>query len=153
MKLKFLSAAGCIALLVACSNDVNTFYRSGVQVAKLESDMLDCEVDALAAAPVAFQIRQSSSSVFVSSYYCGAFCAGGTWNSSVYSVDVNKDLRNRVMQQCMAERGYSPATVSKCPDSVTRQVQPGVTNVLPDLTPESCVIDNKDGTFQLVTRG
>lgn len=155
MRQQTISVIVATFALSACSGPLDTYYRSGEEVSRLQSDLLNCEVSALEDVPVAFAIRQWPVRGYVGSYYCGAgpYCLGGSWGGEIYSVDVNKDLRTRVTNQCMAKKGYSPISIPRCPESVALNAPVGQTTVLPELSASSCVIRNDDGTFQIVNTG
>lgn len=152
MRMQTVSAMTFALALSACSGPLDTYYRTGSEVSRLQSDLLSCEVSALKDVPVAFSIRQWPTTGFVGSYYCGAgpYCLGGSLGGGIYSVDVNQDLRTRVTDQCMSEKGYSPISIPRCSESVTLDAPGEQTTVLPKLTASSCVIRNQDGTFQIV---
>ncbi|MEM9551530.1 MAG: hypothetical protein AAGA05_10165 [Pseudomonadota bacterium] len=147
-----LPLIGICLLVGACSTSLDTFYRPGGTVSRLETDMLNCEVQALADAPVANEVRQTPSFYVPGNFYCTSryYCHGGWSGGEIYTVDVNKDLRTRVTNQCMAEKGYSRVSIPRCSDIVAAQVPERTTTVMPNLSPGSCVVRNSDGTYQLV---
>ena len=142
-------------LLAACG-PMTIYHRPGVPVSRMQSDSTKCEVRALKDAPVANQIRQ-----YPPIYHPGGQVCDGAGNCRVwpgywtdggfYTVDVNRDLRARVMDLCMAERGYRPVSLPTCPASVRAAVPPGQTKILPEITETSCVIRHDDGSWQIVT--
>ncbi|MCV6585329.1 MAG: hypothetical protein OIF47_07325 [Marinibacterium sp.] len=144
---------GLVLALGACSTSLDTYYRTGGKVAQLETDMLGCEVAALKDAPVANEVRQRPPVYVPAPYYCtsGRYCYGGYWaDGGIYTVDVNKDLRIRITDQCMSEKGYKQVSIPRCSQSVSSQLPDRQTTVMPPLTPNSCVSRNADGTYQLV---
>ncbi|MBK0327063.1 hypothetical protein I5535_07130 [Rhodobacteraceae bacterium F11138] len=134
-------------LLVGACGPLSIYYRPGVEVSRLESDTTRCQVIALRDAPVANQIRQSPPMYMPYYGYGGGYWAGG----GIYSVDVNAELRARVLNMCMAEKGYQPVNVPRCSDAVARQVPFDPTQTLPSLSRNSCAIPYRDGTWQIVT--
>lgn len=139
-------------LLGACA-PMEIYYRPGASVAKLSADNIDCEVKALAAAPVALERIQDPPQYVGPRKECDA--AGncvyepGYWDPGhVFTVDVNRDLRQRVERQCMATRGYAPVSIPQCPAGITVQ---GRQQVLPKLSDKSCVIRDDD-RFLIVER-
>ena len=141
----------------ACA-PLSIYHRPGVSVTRMESDRLDCEVKALRDAPVATQIRRTPAVFVPPRQYCDAsgkcVTRGGYWEPGrVYSVDVNADLRARLRDRCMGQKGYRPVSIPLCPQSVANAAPPGVTTTLPTLGPSSCAIRNRDGSWQIVTRG
>lgn len=141
-------------LLMACA-PLSIYYKPGVSVARQQADTTRCEVKALQDAPVANEIRQGAPIY----YPGGRYCRSGTcWNrpgywhpGPIYTVDANKNLRVRVTDMCMAEKGYQPASIPPCSQSIRSQARPGATTTLPQLTPNSCFIRNDDGSYQVVT--
>lgn len=146
-----------LAALCGCF-PVSTYYREGALVSALERDETACEVQALRDAPVANQVRQGPPRYIPGARICDAAGAcvtrpGRYVPGPVYSVDVNADLRRRVAQQCMADRGYVPVTLPACPPGIAQAAPAGATTRLPKLRPEACAIRNSDGSFQIVNRG
>lgn len=140
--------------LGACGS-LSLYYRPGVTVARQQSDATRCEVQALKDAPVNTQLKQGPPVFYPGGRYCrGGSCWSypGYWDSgALYTVDVNRDLRRRVMDMCMADKGYRPVTIPPCPQSVKSRAAPGRTTTLPKLTAESCFIRNADDSYQIVT--
>ncbi len=153
MRKQVLSAIVLGLVLCSCSGPLDTYYRAGGEVSRLETDLLNCEVAALEEVPVAFAIRQWPRTYVGSNYCASGYCLGGSWGGEIYSVDVNKGLRTRVTNQCMADKGYAPISIPRCPESVAVNAPAGETTVLPTLTPTSCAIRNQDGSFQIVSAG
>lgn len=146
------------ALLVAACGPLSLYYRPGVSVTRMQTDQTNCEVKALRDAPVASQIRQRPPVYFPGRQICNStgscYYEPGYWlDGGVYTVDVNADLRGRVLTLCMAEKGYQPVDIPPCPSNVASAVPPAQTRTLPTLTQNSCVIRNQDGSWQIVSRG
>ena len=142
MLLVFLALSGC--------SEFSVFYKPTQEVSRMQRDVTDCEVLALRDAPVATQIRQSGP-VFVGLGYGNGY---GYWaNTNTYSIDVNEDLRNRVMGYCMADRGYQLVTIPRCSDQVALQATRQSTTRFPEITTHTCVIRYESGEFQLVNQG
>lgn len=146
----------CLAL--AACGPLTIFYKPGISVARMQNDQTNCEVRAQKDAPVANQIRQRPPIDVPGNRICNpdgsCYSSPGYWiDGGVYTVDVNADLRSRVLTQCMAQRGYRPVDIPPCPASVANQVPRGQTQKLPTLTQNSCSIRNQDGSWQIVTRG
>lgn len=147
----------CLGLLLAACAPMTLYYRPGVSVAKMQDDTTRCEVRALREAPVATQIRQHPPTYVPGARYCNkhgeCWTRPGYWvEGPIYTVDANARLRARVMELCMAEKGYNEVTLPNCPPEVRNATPPAVTTVLPRLTQEACVIRNDDGTWQIVAR-
>lgn len=147
----------CLLLILAGCAPMSIYYRTGTPVARMQADTTRCEVRALREAPVATQIRQYPPTYVPGARVCNArgdcWTRPGYWiDGPLYTVDVNARLRARVEQLCMAEKGYRPVDLPLCPAEVRQSTPPGVTTVLPPLTPEACVIRNSDGSWQIVAR-
>lgn len=141
-----------ILFLTAACGPVATFYREGAPVARLNSDQTACEVAALKDAPVANEIRQSPPIFYPPRQVCNSsgacYTRPGYWvDGPIYTVDVNKPLRARVLNNCMAQKGYSLISLPRCTQS-TSGVAP---SRLPPLTPNTCARPQRDGLTQIVT--
>lgn len=141
--------------LTACDTSLSTYYQSGVSVSRMQTDTTRCEVQALKEAPVANQVRQRPPIYFPGSQYCGpggCYYRPGYWvDGGIYTVDVNADLRGRVQDLCMAQKGYQPVNLPACSVSVAAAAPPRATTTLPRLTENSCVVRYDDGSWQIVT--
>lgn len=156
MRTPVLLAAVSAIGLTACV-PLSIYYREGVSVTRAQSDTLNCEVQAIKDAPVSNQTRvtpprwvpqrQSCNSSGQCTVIPGYYLPGQT-----YTVDVNAGLRKRVETQCMANKGYAPVDIPACPDRIVKAAPPGATTTLPALTPNSCVIKNTNGTYQIVNK-
>lgn len=147
MTLPLLALAACAPL--------ETNYKPGISVATLNRDQTRCDVSALQDVPVATQIRRLPSRFVPPEEICGADgecrTRPGYWiPGELRSYDANLSLRRRAAQQCMADNGYAPVSIPPCPGGVARAAPPGATTRLPELTPDSCVIRNSDGSVQIV---
>ena len=71
----------------------------------------------------------------------------------IYEIDPNAQLRRRVVGQCMADAGFAPVSIPACPSNVAKAAPRLSTITLPALNANSCAIRNRDGSFQIVTRG
>lgn len=120
----------------------------------MQTDQTNCEVRALKDAPVANQVRQRPPIYIPGNRYCnsaGCYYTPGYWvDGGIYTVDVNADLRARVLDQCMAGKGYQPVSVPLCSQTVKSQVAPAQTQKLPQLGPNACAIRYDDGHWQIV---
>lgn len=153
MRVVLLSA---IATLSACA-PVEIYYKPGAQVARMEADTQACRIKALRSAPVDQQIRQTPPRFVPGRIVCdsnGENCQRrvGYWiPGETYRFDANEPLRGEVEKQCMAQRGYRPASIPLCTSAVAKSVKPARTKKLPALSNKSCAIRNQDGSFQIVT--
>jgi hypothetical protein len=146
-----------LATVTACA-PLNTYYRAGVSVDRLNRDTTACEVKALRDVPASVQVRRTPPE-FVPAYKrCDSagnctIVPGYVIPGETITFDPNDGLRKRVEGQCMADKGYAPVSIPPCPDHVAKAATVGKTRTLPTLTPKSCVIRNRDGSFQIVARG
>lgn len=141
-------------LLIGCT-PFGLYHKAGVPVAEMQRARLGCEVSAVQSAPVANQIRRTPPRYIPARRHCNAagncYYRGGYWiDGDIYTVDVNAGLRNRVERQCMADQGFVYITLPNCASGVASQVPVRATTVLPPVGPQSCVIRNPDGTWQIV---
>ncbi|MCR8827237.1 hypothetical protein [Pseudosulfitobacter koreensis] len=156
MKTRFATLLIMLAL-PACA-PLTLYYKPGVPVEKLKRDTTACQVQALRDAPVANQVRRTPPRYVPARRVCNSAGSCSTTGGyylpgEIYTVDVNAPLRKRVEDQCMADLGYSPASIPACPQGIKQAAAPAATATLPRLTPKSCAIRNPDGTFQIVNQG
>ena len=138
-----------LALGAAACAPVELWYRPGVTQTRADRDLTDCEVAALAKVPVSTQIRRSPSYYLPPRRVCdtkgncvlrpGRFVRG-----NVYSYDANAGLRQRVVAQCMADRGYRPVAVRRCEAGEVPARLRGDA-VLPVPGPEACAVRTRGG--------
>ena len=157
MRPLFLCAPVALGLLVGCA-PLQTYYKPGVALGTLERDTRRCEVQALRDVPATTRIRREPPIFVPGRRICDAQgqCSttpGYFVPGRVETYDPNAGLRLRVERQCMADKGYAPVSIPQCPDAVAAAAPPGATTRLPQLTENSCVIRNSDGSFRIVTRG
>ncbi|WP_299559290.1 hypothetical protein [uncultured Sulfitobacter sp.] len=144
-------------LLFACA-PLQTNYKPGVSVAQLNRDQTECDVRAERKVPSRVQIRRLPPEYIPGREVCrkNGKCRviAGYWiPGETVAFDPTENLRARVGQQCMAERGYAPVSIPQCSDAVRAAAPARVTTRLPRLTDSSCVIRNSDGSFQIVNAG
>lgn len=144
----------CVLALPGCL-PLSVYYKQGAPVARMQSDQTSCEIKALRDVPVATQIRTTPARYVPPRKICDAEgncrTRGGYWiEGELYSVDTNKDLRTRAQAQCMASKGYRPVDIPPCSNAIARAATPAATRTFPALTPTSCVIRNKGGSWQIV---
>lgn len=144
--------------LTACA-PLETYYQPGKSVSLLGRDTTACQVSALRDVPASTQVRRTPPEYVPpvrrcdSDGKCVLVRAGYYLPGQTVTFDPNDGLRTRVERQCMADKGYAPVSIPRCPDSVANATPARATRVLPPLTEASCVIRNQDGSFQIVTRG
>ena len=146
-----------LMVLTSCG-PLSLYSREGESVSRLQAETTACQVAALKDAPVANQIRQTPPTYWPGRTYCdgNGRChrTAGWWEPGrIYTVDVNKGLRNTVEAQCMAEKGFRPVSLPPCKSGVKSSVPPGRTTTLPPLSPQSCFVKFDDGSFQIITPG
>lgn len=144
-----------LVLIQACT-PFSIYHQPGVEVSRMQSDLLNCQVASSQSVPVSTQIRREPPRYIPGRHYCrpDGRCyrdAGYYIPGEVYTVDANAGLRGRVTTQCMADRGYRPVELPACSGAVKARAPQGVTTVLPPLDEKSCVIRNDDRTWQIVT--
>lgn len=157
MSNRYFAVFAGLTALAACA-PLETYYKPGVSVARVNRDTTACEVRALRDVPPSTITRRRPPIYIPGRRHCdadgncvsrpGHYVPGG-----FETFDPNDGLRLRVERQCMADKGYAPVSIPVCPDSVANAVPPRATTRLPNLTEGSCVIRNKDGSFQIVNRG
>jgi hypothetical protein len=134
---------------------VPVFYKAGGSVSRLNSDLLACQVDALAKAPVATQVRQGPPRYIPGTRHCnvqghcirrGGYFIGG----EIYSVDVNARLRRELELLCMERKGYSSVELPRCRSGETPTDTPTSDPRLPPLTERSCVKRDPQGRWQII---
>ncbi len=142
-------------VLAACDNSLSTYYRPGVSVNRLNTDTTRCEVKALQDAPIANQVRQRPPIYIPGQRYCtasGCYYGPGYWvGGGYYTVDLNQGLRGRVMELCMAQKGYQPVQFPRCSSAVSKAAPATPTRTLPKISENSCAIKYDDGSWQIVT--
>ncbi len=144
--------------LCACA-PLTTYYKPGVSVSRLDRDTTACKVKALRDVPQSIVVRRYPPEYIPPLRNCDAagncrIVRGGYYRpGETFTYDPNDSLRRKVEQQCMADRGYGRVSIQPCPSNVARAAPPKATSRLPQLTPNSCVIRNNDGSFQIVNRG
>ena len=142
-----------LVLLTACT-PVTTFYKPGASLSLLAKDQTRCDVAALDKVPTALSKVQDPPTFIPSERVCDADGNCRVFPPEIIpgrirTVDLNAELRGRVSNQCMESKGYTNVSLPLCPTGVTAS---GPTRVLPDLTPESCVILKNREIFAIVTR-
>lgn len=143
-----VTAGMALLLFATACGPLPVYYRQGAEVSRLQSDELACAAQALKDAPVANEIRQHPPV-----YYPGRkVCSGGScyyypgyWSQgSIYTVDVNKPLRQRLERSCMASKGYQQIALKRC----TQRSAAAVSGPrLAPLTEAACAQRNRDGSI------
>lgn len=144
-----------VTLCLSACGPVSVYYQPDVTVARLNNDLLDCQVASLKDAPVASELRRGPPRYIPGYRYCdskgrcyrspGYFIPG-----EVYSVDVNARLRRDLENRCMARRGYIAIELPRCASGVTPADPTARTGRLPTLTENTCVARDAGGRWQIV---
>lgn len=128
------------SLLAGCEPGPAAFYlQEGTTGGGTQSDLTQCEVEAVNAVPAA--IVQTVSPVYRTSgttdcreTVLGIQCTtrpGTTYGGNISNSDQNVGLRSRVLNQCMASKGYDFVTLPHC---TGEQIAAG--RFYPDATPK-----------------
>ncbi|SFP60293.1 hypothetical protein [Tranquillimonas alkanivorans] len=130
------------------------YYREGAPVAQLDADLLECRVSAVQRVPPNTQIRTTpiSRTPVVTRCNDDGTCVttgGEVTGGNTYSYDANAGLRTRVLNQCMAARGYRRVELPYC----AGDAPPLVPARLPALTPATCAVRTAGGGVAFVNDG
>lgn len=152
----FRGLAAASLLLAGACGPLTTYYKPGAQVSRLESDTLACETSALKDAPVANEIRQRPDIFYPGHRYCaGGQCyyRPGYWaDGGIYTVDTNRQLRQRLAKACMAAKGYQQVELKRCTGQST-PAPAAAGSLLGPLDETSCAVRNRDGTVSIRSGG
>ncbi len=144
-----------LPLLLAGCLPLSLYYKEGVEVSRVDSDLTRCGVFALKEVPRDIR-RRYIPPVYDYRRYCNStgqctvrrvLIRPGRWES----YDANEGLRSSVQAQCMAGRGYQKVKLQACSPTVIENTRVTSTRVLPPLTANSCAIRIKGGKYQIVT--
>lgn len=141
-------------LLAGCA-PLNLYYREGVPVQRLNSDLGSCTQKALRDVPVDQDTRYIPGQE-IPQTLCNAsgFCQT-VWvqvsPDRIETYDANEGRREQYETACMAQAGYQPVSLPPCNDAVVRATRLSATKVLPPLASNSCAIRLKTGKYQIVT--
>ncbi len=143
--------------LTSCG-PLSMYYQEGASVSRVQTETTQCQVQALDDAPVATQVRQGPPTYWPGRTRCdgrgNCYRTAGWWQpGQIYTVDVNKGLRDRVEAQCMAAKGYRPISLPPCKQRIKASVPPARTTQFPPIGTESCFVKFDDGSFQIITPG
>ncbi|NSY38902.1 hypothetical protein [Leisingera sp. ANG59] len=147
------AGAVLLAFATACG-PLPIYYKQGAEVSRLQSDELACAAQALKDAPVANEIRQHPPVFYPGRQVCrngGCYYYPGYWSEgSIYTVDVNKPLRQRLEKSCMAAKGYQQIALKRC---TQRSALSLAGPRLAPLTEASCAQRNRDGSTVIRSGG
>jgi len=129
----WIGLVGALAL-AGCGGPLVVYDKPGVSVERLATDLQICADQALARAPV--NITRERVTVRVREYRYGVPRIG--YDRAWVDIDRNEVVRSELRLQCLAEKGYRPAQLPRCPSGTeagisrdTRQVAAG---------PQSCAV-------------
>ncbi len=118
-----LTCSSALISMAACvpTNEVY-LYKPGASVARADSDLFDCRINAARMVPTDTQIATTpryTTPVQTQCYNIGysvqCHSTGGqTYGGNTYSYDANQDLRARYLAQCLASKGYSATEIPAC---------------------------------------
>lgn len=141
-----------LALLSGCVSDT-VWYQEGARPAVVNDAATDCAVEAVNRVPQNTQLGMTPVYTTPAQTYCtsGGFgsvnCTtygGDVRGGDIYSYDANTGLRQQVMAQCMARRGYQLISLPVCAPEKVRNVEVDQSR-LPKLTENSCLVQTSTG--------
>lgn len=152
-------------MIVGCAPTIeNVSWKPGTTPIHRASDETNCEVQSVQQVPASMAIGQTptfTTPTYVSpvqtschDYGYGASCTttggqvsgGQVSGGQVYSYDANKGLRERVVAQCMAQKGYSTFSFASCSaDDLKAGVAHSASSPMP--RPEQILCVTPDGGF------
>ena len=145
----------CAGLVAGCGEQTNPNYlynKRPVTFTKKAKDMLDCEVKAAQSIPSRTQAYTTPSFTTPVSCY-GYTCYGGqTIGGNTVMYDANNDLRDRVYNQCMEDKGYL-RTSYPIPECKAKQIPEGhlrSNTIIRAPEPGACVVTSVAGKASVV---
>lgn len=151
-----LLLAGLAVTLASGCFPLKTWYKPGGSVARMQSDLTDCQVGALNKVPNKI-VTGMTPIRWIPVRHChpkkGCVTEYEMAGGMPYQYDANNELRGRVTAQCMARGGYSMADIAPCPDSIRAKAPKTQTKVMPALTVNSCSVRHSDGSWVILTKG
>lgn len=127
--------------------------KSGVTLAKMQNDFLNCEIEAAQRVPQSVQVATTPryttpvQTQCYSTSYGGVNCyqtGGQTYGGNAYSYDANANLRTSAEAQCIGRTGYQLATIPACPK--TAKIKPPKAELY-KLSATTCYIGDDDGNY------
>ena len=145
-----------VCLLGACA-PIGLYYKPGAPVALADRALLDCKVVAVNKVPVHPVTRVIPGPRLPPRQVCDAngnctLFPGQHLPPEIVTEDANAGLREQVVAQCMADKGYQFVRIPACSAGISDAVTPQQTTVYPRLRENSCVV-RKSGVWQIVTPG
>lgn len=132
------------------------YYQAGQTVSRLSADQTACDVTGVQQVPPNTQLRRTAPTLIPPREICRSdgkcrVIPARYEPGDTYTVDVNEGLRNRVVAQCMAGRGYERVQVPGCSAQVARAAKALAPRTLPPLNDAVCAARAADGTPVFVT--
>lgn len=131
-------------------------YKAGGTPATAVRDLTDCEVIAARQVPQQIVVSttptyttpvQTSCNQIGSQTFCNS-TGGQTYGGQTRSSDANAGLRQRVFNQCVADKQYRYVDIPACPSGVSISV---ASEVFPPLTPKTCYLVTPQGEYKMGT--
>ena len=141
----YLVPALMLSLVATGCGPVSLFYREGASVDTVARARTACQTDALAKAPNAPELRQRAP-VLVPGY--GGYYGGYWVDGGFYTVDANAGLRGELVNQCMADKGYSRVNLDRCSGGPAT-----IPGTMPSLNAGACAQQVSDGSWRVAVPG
>lgn len=144
---------------MACG-PVDIWYKPDGTSTKAKTDLTNCEVQAVQQVPPNVVTRTTPTLASPALNSC--YRVGGTLQCrgfphvyappTITQVDLNADLRGRVVEQCMTQKGYAPVSLPKCSDADLANAGSPLRSAAPG-TPSACVVRTNEDTWAVVAPG
>ena len=152
MQKTFLAAVAPVALTGCLA--LETYYKEGATVTRLDRDLTNCQVIAAQQVPANTQIGMTpvyTTPISTSCYgYTCTTTGGNVYGGDLYSYDANSGLRNKVTAQCMSSQGYEYVEIQPCTSQQLKGKNVRTVKTLPKLTESVCAITRQDGSRGIV---
>ncbi|PYC48340.1 hypothetical protein DI396_04930 [Litorivita pollutaquae] len=147
---RLLPALPAVVLLAGCL-PIETYHKTGAPVARVQSDEVECKVDALKQVPVNTVTRSIPGQYVPGRKICnprGCYrTAGHMTPPRIESYDSNAGLRGQVVEQCMQAQGYKRVKLERC--TATGAMTLPATQ--PALNTQSCLVRAQNDQWVIVT--
>ena len=135
-------------LLSGCATSVPIWYKANTPPSRSLHSATDCEIHGVQSVPASNHVRTTSTFQTPTHVRCNPVTnsctasGGDTIGGQTYTVDVNADLRAKVVRQCMAKRGWQLVTLPTCgvPQHTAYNEAPDKYRAPKGITAESCAI-------------
>ncbi|MDF1801409.1 hypothetical protein [Thalassovita sp.] len=146
----YLLVSLALGLLAGCV-PVEVYHKTGTSLTRLQNDQTNCQVAALKQVPVNKMTRITAPRSLPRQICNGTGDCRVVYiefGGEVETYDANLPLRQKVVTQCMAAKGYAQVELPICTDNVPKTL-PGK---VPALSQSSCAVRTKTG-YRAVTPG